>query len=85
MEVIVDSHVVGVEKPDPAIFAFALEPMGLDPARCVYVGDTRFADVAGARAAGMIPLHLDPYGLCPAPAGHAHATGMTDVADQLTG
>lgn len=66
VEVVVDSGVVGVEKPDPAVFAPALEVMaarGVDPARIGYVGDSLRYDVAGARAAGLVPLLLDPYDL----------------------
>jgi putative hydrolase of the HAD superfamily len=40
-------------KPDPAIFAFALAKLGIEPARAVFVGDDRRCDIAGARAAGM--------------------------------
>lgn len=47
------SDEVGVYKPDPRIFAHALEGLGVDePARMVHVGDLRRTDVAGARAAG---------------------------------
>jgi len=60
VEIVVDSHVVGVEKPDPAIFGFALTAMGLDPARCLYVGDSVRFDVAGARAAGLRPVLVTP-------------------------
>ena len=60
VEVVVDSHVVGVEKPDPAIFGFALRAMDLDPARCLYVGDSVRFDVAGARAAGLTPVLVTP-------------------------
>jgi putative hydrolase of the HAD superfamily len=64
VSVIVDSHVVGVEKPDPRIFAIALDAVGLPAERCAYVGDTVHFDVGGARAAGLHAIHLDPYGMC---------------------
>ena len=60
VEVVVDSHRVGVEKPDPAIFGFALRAMALDPARCLYVGDSVRIDVAGARRAGLSPVLVTP-------------------------
>jgi putative hydrolase of the HAD superfamily len=60
VEIVVDSHLVGVEKPDPAIFGFALRAMDLDPARCLYVGDSLRFDVAGARAAGLRPVLVTP-------------------------
>jgi FMN phosphatase YigB (HAD superfamily) len=51
-----------VAKPDPAIFAPAMSALGdPDPARVAYIGDSFINDVAGAAAAGLIPLHLDPY------------------------
>jgi putative hydrolase of the HAD superfamily len=60
---VVDSHVVGVAKPDPAIFEPALAALGLRPStRIAYVGDTVFYDVRAALAAGLTPLLHDPYG-----------------------
>ncbi len=61
---VVDSHVVGVSKPDPAIFRTALEALGLPASpRIGYVGDTVFYDVRAAAAAGLSPLLHDPYGI----------------------
>jgi putative hydrolase of the HAD superfamily len=62
LEFVVDSQVVGLEKPDPRIFAVALERMGLPPERTVYIGDLRSVDAAGARNAGMHFVLLDPFG-----------------------
>ena len=50
---IVDSSVVGVRKPDPAIFALAVERLGVEPAEVLYVGDSFEKDMAGAHAAGL--------------------------------
>jgi putative hydrolase of the HAD superfamily len=58
---VVDSDVAGVAKPHPGVFAPAVEALGLPPDRVAYVGDSSFNDVAGARAAGLVPIHLDPY------------------------
>ena len=59
---VVDSHVVGVAKPDPAIFEHAVELFdGLDRSRIVYVGDSVTIDVEAASAAGLRPVLLDPY------------------------
>ena len=62
-ETVVDSHVVGVEKPDPEIFRIALERMGVAPESAVYLGDVPAVDVAGARAAGLTPVLLDRHDL----------------------
>jgi putative hydrolase of the HAD superfamily len=61
VECIVDSTTVGVAKPDPRIFGFALESMGVVAGDAWYVGDTPAFDVEGARNAGLRPLLLDPY------------------------
>jgi FMN phosphatase YigB (HAD superfamily) len=59
---IIDSHVVGVTKPDPRIFDFALPFFdGIDKSRIAYVGDSVVMDVGGATAAGLIPILVDPY------------------------
>ncbi len=62
MRVVIDSHVVGVAKPDPAIFEPALTHFPDVPRhRIAYVGDSVVTDVAAARAAGLRPLLLDPH------------------------
>jgi len=62
-EVIVDSQLVGVEKPDPRIFEIALEQLAAPAASAIYVGDYRDVDVVGARRAGLRPVLLDPLEL----------------------
>ncbi|MCA1644788.1 MAG: HAD family hydrolase [Chloroflexi bacterium] len=80
---IIDSHVVGIAKPAAGIFRHALEPLGVAPEEAVYVGDTVRYDVRGARAAGLRPVHFDPYDLCPAQADHAHVRRLADVEPLL--
>jgi putative hydrolase of the HAD superfamily len=58
LEVVVVSTAVGAAKPDPAIFRYALEAAGVDPAHAVHVGDEPLADVQGARAVGIRPVLL---------------------------
>ncbi|HEV7663553.1 MAG TPA: HAD family hydrolase [Chloroflexota bacterium] len=77
---IVDSHVVGVAKPAAEIFRHALDPLGVAPSSSLYVGDTVRYDVRGARAAGLQPLHFDPYQLCPYVDDHPHAKSFQDIA-----
>ena len=78
--VILDSAVVGIAKPDPAIFQLALEALGVAAATAVHVGDVPSVDVVGARAAGVCPLHLDPIGWC-ADGSHPHVRSLVDVAE----
>ncbi|MGH8982628.1 MAG: HAD family hydrolase [Acidimicrobiia bacterium] len=63
VDAVLDSTVVGVAKPDPKIFEIALERVAVAPDRAIHVGDTPAADVAGARAAGIRPVLVDPYDL----------------------
>jgi putative hydrolase of the HAD superfamily len=58
----VTSAGAGARKPDPAIFAPALELVGCTAEEAVHVGDTAEEDVAGARAAGIRPLLIDRDG-----------------------
>ena len=60
-EAIFDSHLVGFTKPDPRLFAHALEQTGARAESTLHIGDMYEADVCGARAAGVRPLLLDPY------------------------
>jgi putative hydrolase of the HAD superfamily len=59
---VVTSAAAGVRKPDPAIFAPALELAGCAPADAVYVGDTPAEDLAAASAAGIPALLIDRAG-----------------------
>lgn len=79
---VVDSTVVGVFKPDPGIFPHALGALGLPATSCVYVGDSVRNDVVGARAAGLHPLHLDPFGLHEG-ADHDRVHDLNVLADLL--
>jgi putative hydrolase of the HAD superfamily len=63
VRVVVDSDVVGVAKPDPRIFDFALPHFAeFDRSRIAYVGDSVIMDIASATAAGLHPVLVDPYG-----------------------
>lgn len=54
-EEVVISDEIGVAKPDPLIFTFALEKTSLKPSEVVYVGDSP-EDVQGSLAAGLQPV-----------------------------
>jgi putative hydrolase of the HAD superfamily len=47
------SAIVGLEKPDPAIFQLALKELGTDPAMTVHVGNRLDTDVLPAQSQGM--------------------------------
>lgn len=56
------SSVMGVRKPDPAIYHEAARRAGVEPGKCVYVGDNLKRDVTGTRQAGfgMIIIMISP-------------------------
>ena len=58
-DTIVDSARVGVTKPDPAIFARALEDMNCLPGEAVFVGDNPVRDMQAAKALGVPHIWLN--------------------------
>lgn len=73
-----DSGAFGWAKPDPRIFEAALDALGVPASHAVHVGDTVAADVAGARNAGIRPLHFDPFAHCVL-TDHQHVRSLDDV------
>lgn len=61
-EFVVDSEVVGMQKPDPGIFLEGCRRMELLPERCLYVGDLYPVDYLGATRAGLRAVLFDPWG-----------------------
>jgi HAD superfamily hydrolase (TIGR01509 family) len=62
-DLILDSHDIGIEKPDPAFFAHGLAAIGVRAADALHVGDFYAVDVVGARAAGLEAWLLDVAGV----------------------
>lgn len=85
---VIDSVVVGSEKPHAGIFAAALHRAGDELAALgragaratdvVHIGDMLSTDVAGARAAGITPIHFDPLRACRAP-DHRHIRTLPGI------
>jgi putative hydrolase of the HAD superfamily len=62
-DLVIDSHEVGVEKPDPRIFDLALRRLNCQPRHALYVGDIYGIDVVGSERAGLQAALLDTLGL----------------------
>jgi putative hydrolase of the HAD superfamily len=75
-DLLLDSGKVGIEKPDPRIFAIALERYGIAPDAALHLGDIYSTDITGARAAGMRAGLVDPYG---------HYDGMFEDVPRVPG
>jgi len=61
-DAVILSSKVGIRKPNPEIYWEAARRIGVEPAKCVYVGDNPVRDFEGTRAAGygMFILFFEP-------------------------
>ncbi|MBG7610009.1 MAG: HAD family hydrolase [Anaerolineae bacterium] len=51
---------VALWKPNPKIFDRAIAESGVAREQIIYVGDNYYADIVGAKRAGMVPILIDP-------------------------
>ena len=65
VDALVVSEEAGVAKPDPRIFAIALERLGSEAAEAVMIGDSWVNDIAGAAAAGVRSIWFNRTDLAP--------------------
>jgi putative hydrolase of the HAD superfamily len=88
-DVIVIEGEFGAGKPDPSVFAHALERIGVVPVRSLMVGDNYEADVLGALHAGLHAAWVDAEGsgLPPQPAPRPHATvrSIVELCERIAG
>jgi putative hydrolase of the HAD superfamily len=73
------SSKVGIRKPNPEIYWMAARDIGVEPAKCVYVGDNPVRDVEGTQAAGfgMMILFDEPATLAKEPPTGEHVPDFT--------
>jgi 8-oxo-dGTP diphosphatase len=79
---IIDSHTIGVEKPDPRPFHLALDALDESATNVVHVGDSLHSDVVGALGVGMAVVHVDPLNLCD-DHQHEHSESFEEFVDDL--
>jgi putative hydrolase of the HAD superfamily len=75
LDVTVFCRDAGWRKPAPPIFALALERLGADASRCLFVGDDPRWDLAGAQAVGIEATLVQRAGSVP----HEGATSIPDL------
>jgi putative hydrolase of the HAD superfamily len=63
------SGVLGVAKPQPEIFEYALDQAGVPASAAIHVGDHPEVDAAAARAVGIHPVLIDRFKRVPPEAG----------------
>lgn len=61
-DIVAISGDLGIEKPDPRIFEWAMEEAGASPGRCLHVGDSPNFDAQPAHDIGMLGVLLDRHG-----------------------
>jgi len=82
IDVLVISEEVGVIKPDPAIFAIALDRLACSASETVMVGDAWNTDILGAYGVGIRPVWLNRFGnICPDPSIATTVTTFEPAAE----
>ncbi len=81
---IVESAVVGVRKPDPAIFALGVDALGMQPQQVLVVGDSLRKDILPAESLGCHVAWLKGKGWTPEEDAATHPSVITDLRDILT-
>lgn len=61
LDSVVSSATIGLIKPDPSIFEVALERLGVEAHQALHVGDHYYADILGARSAGIFAVLIDRF------------------------
>ncbi|MEM8508205.1 MAG: YjjG family noncanonical pyrimidine nucleotidase [Bacteroidota bacterium] len=61
-QVVVNSEMAGVKKPNPRIFQLALEKANVAAQNAIMIGDNLEADILGAQRLGIHTLHLNVNG-----------------------
>lgn len=79
---IIDSGKLGIEKPDPRIFAYALQRLGGTAERAVHIGDSWTADILGALGAGWRGAIYYPSRANEAPAVRDPRVAIANTADE---
>lgn len=85
---VVESAVVGVRKPDPAIWQLGVEAQGFLPHECVAVGDSYSKDILPAKATGAKAIWLNVAGFeetaeTQVSVADAEITDFAQVADTI--
>ncbi len=76
-DIIVNSEMAGVKKPNPEIFMLALESAKVRPEKALMIGDNLEADILGAQAVGIQALHYNAHN----DPAHDHCTMIHDLIE----
>jgi HAD superfamily hydrolase (TIGR01549 family) len=79
VDALITSEDAGIQKPDPRIFALALQQLGLTADETAMVGDVWRTDITGAQAAGVWPVWFNWRGLPDVDAAVAQVSALEPV------
>lgn len=60
-DLVINSEMAGVKKPNPKIFQLALEKGRVPPEKALMIGDSLEADVLGAQSVGIHTIHFNVH------------------------
>lgn len=83
-EEVVESSVVGVRKPDPAIFALGVEALGLPPEQVAVVGDSYTKDILPAHSLGCRTVWLKGIGWEPEEHDESLPSAVIGTLEEVT-
>lgn len=90
-DVVMLSYEQGICKPDPNIYLWMVEKLGVEPSECLYVGDGGSKELFTAKEVGMKPIQalwfrsgmFEPHIPSPVYAEFLHAEKQMDVEKYL--
>jgi putative hydrolase of the HAD superfamily len=80
----VESAVVGIRKPDPAIFKLGVDALGLKPEEVLVIGDSYRKDIVPAESLGCRVLWLKGKGWTPEEDAQMHPSIIKKLGDVLS-
>ena len=83
-DVVVDSGVVNVRKPDPAIFQLAIQALDVAPSETLVIGDSVEKDMIPARSLGCHVIRIDGLPWFGASGNNSEFTSVSDIKSALS-
>lgn len=83
-DIILSSAKLGIRKPNPRIFEYALNHLETTPSQAVMVGDTLGADILGAQNAGIFAIWITRRANTPANQAHQDTIKPDAVIETLS-
>ncbi|OAV74905.1 dUMP phosphatase [Bacteroidales bacterium Barb7] len=78
---VIESAVVGIRKPDPAIFALGVKALGLKPEAVIVIGDSYDKDIVPSRQTGCQTVWLKNTGWLPCKGDETADAVITDFLE----